>query len=72
MLRASSSEMGMRTTVPLRVPVALFGYSDAIGFGKSCVWHTSCAGSCATTLRSVKYEELAHRIARISTKLKTK
>lgn len=33
MLRAKSSEIGITATVPFSVPVALFGYVVAIGFG---------------------------------------
>jgi hypothetical protein len=68
MLLASSSVMGIIATVPFRVPVALFGYSEAIGFGRSCVWHTPAT----TSLGMEKYDVLAYRIARIETKLKKK
>jgi hypothetical protein len=69
MLLASSSVMGMIATVPFRVPVALFGYSEAMGLGKSCVWHTPATTSLGG---SEKYEVLAYRIARMDTKLKRK
>jgi hypothetical protein len=38
-LRASSSEMGKIASVPFKVPVALLGYSEAMGLGRSRVWH---------------------------------
>lgn len=44
MLRARSREMGSIATVPFKVPVALLGYSDAIGLGRSYVWHDSASG----------------------------
>jgi hypothetical protein len=70
MLLAKSSDIGMIATVPFRVPVALLGYSEAIGFGWSCVWHTSNTASLGNA--DTKYDELAYRIAKIDKKLKTK
>jgi hypothetical protein len=58
----------MTDMVPFRVPVALLGYSDAIGFGWSFVWQTSTS----TSFGWAKYVELAYRIASIDKKLKRK
>lgn len=41
--RARSSGIGTIETVPLRTPVALFGYVVAIGFGESSDWHVIAA-----------------------------
>jgi hypothetical protein len=70
MLLAKSNDIGMIATVPFRVPVALLGYKEAIGFDWSCVWHTSNTTSLGSWAE--KYDELAYRSARIDKKLKTK
>jgi hypothetical protein len=76
MLLACSNVIGMIATVPFKVPVALFGYNEAIGFGESCVWHVP-----GTTLETIsgkvaadaeKYEVLAYRSASIDKKLSRK
>ena len=66
--RARSSEMGMTATVPFKTPVALLGYSAAIGFGWSYVWHTSGM----TSIGWEKYDELAYRSASTDKKLTRK
>lgn len=49
----------MTIVVPLRVPVAFMGYSEAMGFGWSLVWQISNSPS----LGFVRYEVLAYRTA---------
>lgn len=64
MLRARSREMGNIATVPFKVPVALLGYSDAIGLGRSYVWHVSASSTTASVAAGFeKYDMPTYRSA---------
>lgn len=70
MLRASSREIGTTAIVPFKVPVALFGYKGAMGFGWSCVWQTFISDIACVGLGV--YVELAYRSASMDKKLTKK
>lgn len=57
--RASFKEIGSTAMVPLSVPVALFGKSEAIGFG----WSTVMQVSSTVRGEDIKYVEDAYRRA---------
>jgi hypothetical protein len=76
MLLAMSRGIGIIAIVPFRVPVALLGYIEAIGFGWSTVWQTSgmisdiISGTVSADAE--KYEVLAYLNANIERKLSRK